>query len=164
MKFYKITNENETHNGMTYKDGLNVDILPFNPDGDCESGGIYFASEDILAFLNYGPWIREVTIPDGVPIYENPGSPKKYKAHEVILGPRRKWGNIEVFKELVEQGANIHADNDYAIRLASCNGHLEIVKFLVENGANIHANDNSAIHCASSNGHLDVVEYLRSLS
>lgn len=50
---------------MQYRDGLNEDVLPFNPNGDCEAGGIYFAREDILAFLDRKQWIREVTLPEG---------------------------------------------------------------------------------------------------
>jgi hypothetical protein len=163
MKYWKITNETETHYFMTYKDGLNVDILPFNPSGDCQSGGIYFASEDIFAFLNYGPWIREVTIPEGVPIYENPGSPKKFKSPQVILGPRREWANVKVLKELIDNGANIHSYQDYAIRWASLNEQLEIVQFLANNGANIHSYQDYAIRWASINGRLEVVEFLKSL-
>ena len=162
MNYYKITNENENHNGMQYKTGLNVDILPFNPYGDCEKGGIYFAREDILAFLNYGCWIRQVTIPDGEDVYENPttnGEPKKWKAHRVILGERRKI-DLTVIKELIDEGANIHADDDYALRLASYDGHLDIVEFLVEKGANIHACDDYALQLASKYGHLDIVKFL----
>lgn len=130
MKYYKILNREENHNGMQYKTGLNVDILPFNPSGGCEDGGIYFAKEDILAFLNYGCWIREVTLPDGEEVYENPnGEPKKWKAHRVILGERRKI-DLDVIKELVESGANIHADNDLALRWARLYGHLEVVEYL----------------------------------
>jgi hypothetical protein len=57
-KYYKITNKIETHNDLQYHDGLNIDIIQFKPYGDCEAGGIYFASKDIMAFLEYGPWIR----------------------------------------------------------------------------------------------------------
>src|SRR4030042_1262237 len=89
MNYYKITNKEENHYGMQYKTGLNVDILPFNPSGDCEPGGIYFSREDILAFLDYEPWIRKVTLPENEEIYENPGILKKWKAHRVILGERR---------------------------------------------------------------------------
>ena len=35
-------------------------------------------------------------------------------------------GHLEVVKVLVEHGANIHADNDYAVRLATRNGHTDI--------------------------------------
>lgn len=57
MNFYKILSEEEVQYGMKYHDGLNEDILPFNPTGSCMPGGIYFSREDILAFISYGPWI-----------------------------------------------------------------------------------------------------------
>ena len=130
MKFYKILNEDECHQGMQYKTGLNTDILPFNPSGNCEDGGIYFAREDILAFLHHGPWVREVALPEGEEVYENPRSPKKWKAHKVILGERKRWSDIEVFKGLVEDGADIHVDNDFALQWAAYYGHLKVVKYL----------------------------------
>ena len=71
MKYYKILSESECHFDLQYQDGLNIDPVPWNPNGSCEPGGIYFASEDILAFLGSGPWIREVIIPDDVPIYQD---------------------------------------------------------------------------------------------
>ena len=66
-------------------------------------------------------------------------------------------------RDKVENGANIHANNDYALRLASKNGYLEVVMFLVEKGANIHADRDYALRSASKNGHLDVVNYIKSL-
>jgi ankyrin repeat protein len=35
-------------------------------------------------------------------------------------------------KYLVEQGADIHADDDRALIWTANNGHLEVVKYLVE--------------------------------
>jgi hypothetical protein len=43
-----------------------------------------------------------------------------------------------VVKYLVEQGANIHSDGDYAARKSAVNGHLKVFKYLVGQGANIH--------------------------
>ena len=159
VNFYKILNEEETHHGLKYHDGLNVDPLPFNPSGDCKPGGIYFTREDILAFLDYGPWIRKVTIPQGEPVYENPGSPKKWKAKRVILGPRRRI-DLQVIKELVEEGADIHANDDLALRWAAENGHLDVVKFLVKEGADIHVFDNIVLRWAAKNGYFKIVKYL----
>jgi len=157
VNFYKILNEEETHNGLKYHNGLNEDPLPFNPNGNCEPGGIYFAKEDILAFLGPGStWIRQVTLPEGEPIYENPGSPKKWKAKRVILGPRRRI-DLQVIKQLVEDGANIHVDNDWPLIWAAGNGYLDIVEFLVEKGANIHADTDYALRIAARNGYLDIV-------
>lgn len=159
MDFYKITNEKENHNGLQYKTGLNVDILPFNPSGDCKLGGIYFAREDILAFLEYGPWIRKVFIPKGANVYENPGLPEKWKADKVILGEREEI-NLEVIKRLIEEGANPKADESYALRWAANNGHLEIVKLLLEAGADPKAFNSDALKCAAENGHLEIVKLL----
>ncbi len=36
----------------------------------------------------------------------------------------------------MERGANIHVNEEWALRLASKNGHLDVVRFLVEKGAN----------------------------
>jgi hypothetical protein len=40
---------------------------------------------------------------------------------------------------------------------------LDIVKFIVDEGANIHAYDDYALRLASRNGCLDVVKYLKSI-
>ena len=44
-----------------------------------------------------------------------------------------KIGHLEVVKYLVSKGANVRANNDYAIRFASQFGHL------VSKGANVRA-------------------------
>jgi ankyrin repeat protein len=67
-----------------------------------------------------------------------------------------------VVKFLVEQGANIHAKDDFPLRWAAKNGHLEVVKFLVEQGANIHADNDFPLRWAAKNGHLEVVKFLES--
>ena len=69
-------------------------------------------------------------------------------------------GRLEVLKFLVENGANIHANNDYALRWAARNGHLKVVEFLVENGANIHAENDCAVQWAVMDGFFKVVEFL----
>ena len=159
MNYYKITNEKENHNGLQYREGLVTDSLPFNASGDCMKGGIYFAREDILAFLDYGYWLRKITIPAEEEIYENPGTPKKWKSHRVFLHPRRKI-DLSVIKELIKEGANVHAGEDHALRWASKNGHLEIVKYLVKHGVDVHADEDHALRWASENGHLEIVKYL----
>ena len=158
MNYYKITNEEEQHHGMKYKTGLNVDVLKFNPVGDCEPGGIYFSREDILAFLEYGPWIRKVIIPEDAQVYENPEYPKKWKANKVILEKRRKI-TAKVIKELIEEGADPKACDSKALRFAAYNGHLEIVKLLIP-VSDPNACNNYAIRLAARKGHLEIVKLL----
>ena len=125
MKYYKIVSR-KGHHGVKYKNGIVTDPLPFNPKGNCEKGGLYFSREDILAFLKYGDHVYEVE-PIGQ-VYENPSYPKKYKAHSLKCKYIGKWKDIKVLQRLIENGANISAKNDYALRYSARNGHLEVVK------------------------------------
>ena len=162
--YYKITNQKENHNGFQYKTGLNTDTVPWNPTDSCQAGGFYFCDiKDILGFLNYGVWLREVTLPEGEEIYKDPKG-NKYKAHQIILGKRRDLRKVSTWKFLIKNGANIRALNDSALRLASAGGHLDVVKYLIEHGANVHALNDLALCWASARGHLDVVEYLKNFS
>lgn len=63
-------------------------------------------------------------------------------------------GNLEILKKAVEQGANIHAKDDEALRNAAFYGHLEMVKYLVEHGADVHAENGWALRRASYYGHI----------
>jgi hypothetical protein len=90
--YYKITNQLENHNGLQYKDGLNVDILPFSETGSCVPGGIYFTDLDNLAlFLHFGSNVREITLPTDHPdfkIVEDEGCLLKWRANMVVFGER----------------------------------------------------------------------------
>ena len=157
QKYFKIVNP-DGHNGLVYHEGYNEDHLPFNPSGDCKPGGIYFASSDILVFLNYGTELYEVE-PIGE-IYENPGDIKKYKAHALNMKYIGNINDVNTIKYLVENGANIHADDDSSLQVSAEYGNLEVVKYLVKHGADIHAKDDVALRWSVEKGHLEVVKYL----
>ena len=158
MKYYKITNESENHYGFQFETGLNIDTIPFNPSGDCEPGGIYFAREDILAFLKYGVWLRGVTIPEDAMVYENPGNPKKWKADRVMLGKRERI-TAHTVKRLLEEGAYAKADGSSALEWAAKNGHKEIVELLIP-VSDPKAYDSCALRWAAEKGHKEIVELL----
>jgi hypothetical protein len=134
--YFKVVDSISGNRGLHYHEGVNVDPLPFNPHGDCEEGGLYFSSEDIFTFFCMGDTVYEVK-PIGE-VYENPDSPKKWKAHSLDMKLVGKTNELETIKYLVEHGANIHACNDVALRYAAYYGNFDIVKYLVEHGANIH--------------------------
>jgi len=71
-----------------------------------------------------------------------------------------KFGEFEVCKLLLENGANVHEDDDLALQWAASNGHLEVCKLLLENGANVHAEDSGALQWAASNRHFEVCKLL----
>lgn len=160
MNYYKITSEDEMHHGLQYKDGLVADPLSFQENGNYVKGGIYFAREDILAFLRYGPWLREVMLPDDARVVKDPGGPPtKWRADKVVLGPRKPI-NAEIIRELIEAGANVHANDDEALRWAASNGNVKLVNLLIEAGANIYANNDEALEQAVKYGHIEVVRSL----
>jgi len=123
MDFYKILNEEEYHHNLQYKTGLNIDHVKFNPSGNCDPGGIYFSREDIFTFLEFGPWIRKVTLPEDAKIYENPGTPKKWKANKIILGEREKI-TTKVIKRLIKEGADPTSNNNFLLYWAIRYGFL----------------------------------------
>lgn len=153
-KYYKIVNP-KGHNGLIYKEGLNVDTERFNTSPCC-GGGLFFSDiKNIFEHVYYGTEIWEVE-----PIGEVIKVRNKFKAHALNMKRIGLWYNINIFKNLIKNGANIHARNESAIQVASKNGHLNIVKYLVENGANIHSDNEYALRMASVCGHLEVVRYL----
>ena len=88
--YYKLTNETENHHGLQYHTGRVVDIIPFNDNQEksCVPGGIYFTDKDhILEFGGYGPWVRPLTIPEGVEVILDPDG-NKFRAHEVEMQER----------------------------------------------------------------------------
>ena len=70
-------------------------------------------------------------------------------------------GRLKVVNRLIDEGADIHANNDEALRWAASNGHYEVVKVLIEEGANIHAQGDCAINCAFNNHYPKIVKLLK---
>lgn len=142
-KLFKITNKTEVHHDFRYVTGINTDVLLFNDDinDDCCEGGLYFSdAENICRWIDENicrridrdsSFIREVTVSDDEVIIEQRN---KYRAHTIILGERMSLFEVSTWEYLVEQGADIHANGDYALRWAAKNGHLDVVKYLVKQG------------------------------
>lgn len=69
-------------------------------------------------------------------------------------------GDYVMVQSLIQKGADIHANNDYALRAAAENGHTDVVKLLLENGANLDAEYGYSLQSAAERGHTDVVKLL----
>ena len=63
---------------------------------------------------------------------------------------------------LLARGANFHARDDWALRIAASEGQLETVKELLNAGADVHASNDEALRWARESGHGDVVDLLQS--
>ena len=105
MRFVRLTNKKENHNGFQYKTGLNVDHLPFNPSKKCKAGGLYFCDfNDFNKFIKYNDKMcvnmRAVIIPDDAKVYVETG---KYKADKFMLsGPVKFLEDEKLCIELVK--------------------------------------------------------------
>ena len=83
--------DSEVQFGHSYQDGLNIDSIPFNPSGQCNSGGLYFFIREYLQenpeFIKYSPQDithkRTITIPPEAKVYVEEGA--KCKADKIIL-------------------------------------------------------------------------------
>ena len=69
-------------------------------------------------------------------------------------------GHLEVVRLLLENGADVHTRNNYALGWSAYYGNFEVVRLLLENGADVHANDDYALRWSAENGHLEVVRLL----
>ena len=77
-----------------------------------------------------------------------------------LLVKSSEVGFLPGVKKALKMGANIHAYNDYALQIASGNGHIDVVDLLLKNGADVQADDDLALQRASGNGHTDVIDLL----
>jgi ankyrin repeat protein len=50
-------------------------------------------------------------------------------------------GHINVVKMLIDAKADIHAKDDYSLRVASYKGHATVVQMLINAKADIHSRD-----------------------
>lgn len=132
-KFYKIINEKNNHNGMSYKYGWNVDILPFATDGECVPGGIYFTDErHILSWCDFGYTIREITVADDEPVYVGEG---KFRAHKVFMGKKQSLLDVQTLKSFITNDAHVSTvalcTAHYLIRHAARKGRTGVIKYLL---------------------------------
>ena len=83
------------HHTHTYRLGLNVDKIKFNPCGSCEPSGLYFTNfENLGSFYEYGSLVAIIKIPiDAMVKYDGED---KWKADSFII-EQIDFGLIEYF-------------------------------------------------------------------
>ena len=85
--------------------------------------------------------------------------------HGYPLNPRRLFrmavsaGCYDTAQILIERGADVRQDNDWALVCASWCGNLKMVRLLAEHGADVHARNDAAINGTLS---YDVFKFLLS--
>ena len=154
----KLLRTNRVHYDHTYTEGLNVCPQPWN-DGHCTPGGLYACElRHLFEWITLYPDITEVAWVD-VPVDAQVARfDTKIKASALVL--TGSMPIAEAIRLALQVGADVHAEEDKALRWASARGHLPVVELLVKAGANVHAADDQALRWASKYGHLSVVEFL----
>ena len=74
------------------------------------------------------------------------------------------YGHLDIVKYLIEKGASINIMDDLPLRLATYNGNFKMVKYLVEKGADVSFKANASLRWACKKGYIDIVLYLRTLA
>jgi hypothetical protein len=160
-EYIKILKRDLTHHGYTWKPE-SIHHLPENIPftRECAEGGLYVCEPkhffEWIDLYQDVAWVSYASIPDQA---EKQVFPTKIKASSVVLhGPLI---SLEDFIPLaVKAGADVHAWNDEALRLASYYGHVAVVECLLKAGADVHAGEDQALRYASENGHVAAVECL----
>ena len=157
----KILSEDMKLRGFQYKIGVNEYVKPNILGGDYREGFRFYLIEDICRYLSHGTKLAMVSVPDE----EDVGiGYKEFSAYrmviEKVLQLNEILDKVSGWECLILNGADITADNSYAVRWAVLNGYLEVVEFLHGNGADITANKNAAIRYAAVGGYLEIVKYL----
>ncbi len=67
---------------------------------------------------------------------------------------------IAILKMLKGKEVNVTADDNYAIKIASTDGHAELVELLIEAGADVTADYNYAIIKAAENNHIGTLKVI----
>lgn len=58
----------------------------------------------------------------------------------IIVGIAARRGNKKMVEFLLDNGANIHGENDCALVTSVARGHTDVVRLLLDRGANVHTN------------------------
>jgi len=79
-----------------------------------------------------------------------------------IISIVSRRGMLRFVEYLIEAGADIHINNDEALRHATINRNLDIIKCLCDAGADIHAENDEALKNAIKYNYPEITEYFKS--
>jgi len=111
-------------------------------------------------------WRKKLSSYLGFDVSQRVGSSWKIMYENVLKFKKDFYGMIklnyvEIVEGLIKEGFDLDADDNWAIRVASVDGHSEVVKLLLQDPrVDPSDDDNYAILLASGNGHLEIVKLL----
>jgi len=96
-------------------------------------------------------------MPDAKPRYMSPEEQGYLNNHLVDVA---RQGDTEAVKVVLAAGADVHADDDFALCLAGNYGHTETVRLLLASGAHARAREDYPLRWAAHDGHTELVKLL----
>lgn len=81
------------------------------------------------------------------------------KSREMVAAAAK--GDATALREALEHGADLHFDQDLALRTAAACGHMACLRLLVESGASVSAHDHEALLLAVLAEDTAMVDYLQ---
>ncbi|UFX99757.1 ankyrin repeat protein [Megavirus baoshan] len=129
--YYKILGANFNQKGYQYHKGLNVLDKPFENNGSCVPGGLYFTNiENIFKFINYGVYLVKVTIPEDAQMVKDPDN-DKWRADKIIISDEKDLREIDTIKYLIEQGADIKRDYHFVLDFTINNNLHKMLEYIL---------------------------------
>ena len=177
--YYSTNGDGTTYEGFRpFANGDRAEAPDWNPDATIECGqGLHVVTDNPLKALRYvsrdDPIFYEVKPEKLLP--EN-GGKHRCKAltrireveitdawlAEALADP--EWyacvmaSSVTLCERCLAAGADVHAEDDLALRRAAGGGYVEMVKILLAAGADVHADRDSALRSAAAAGHVEVVK------
>lgn len=126
----------------------------------------------------YSPSLGRAKVTDPGPTNETTFQPRRCamaqaakllkKAFKAAQSPYLTWRMLEALelgdpqdaRRLIEKGADLHAEDDFAIGHAARLGNMDFLDFLIENGANVRAGGDRALRTAAAHGRLAALKRL----
>ncbi len=84
----------------------------------------------------------------------------EYVAKGAALVGAVSRGKIDVVRQCLDEGADLHYGDDNALRVAAITGNMTLVRFLVEKGANVNAANEQSLLSATRRHDVEMFEYL----
>ena len=158
--FFIVTKPNDRNLVEWYRYLTKINIFNFEPDDILNLA----ENNGLVELKNY---IQSSLQVDSLILNKKSGELEKITTdRDILFISSRAWDRLiddnkyHIISWLLENGANIHVDNDHTLRWASYVGRTEIVKLLLEYKADIHAVSDDALRAASLEGHTEIVKLL----
>ena len=137
-KYYKITKVNKYHNTTRYQTNREL-------SGEGEVTEVEESVKDLMIPKSTNDMIKSL------------GN----LSIDKILIKGSTMGSDSLVNYALDNGADVHYNNDEAVRMASHEGNTEIVQLLIDNGADVNVYEGLPLVLASTNNHTETVKLLK---